>query len=43
MEYEVEANISSTKNAAVQIKDSAITFGISSETEASLPTRPNCF
>lgn len=43
MEYEVEASISSTKNAAVQIKESAITFGIFSETEASLPNPAELF
>ena len=43
MEYEVVASISSTKYAAVQIKESAITFGISPETEASLPNPAELF
>ncbi|WP_016989580.1 OsmC family protein [Flavobacterium sp. ACAM 123] len=43
MNYSVKASISSNKNAAVHIKESEISFGISPDTEASLPNPAELF
>ncbi|SDW09418.1 OsmC family protein [Flavobacterium degerlachei] len=43
MNYSVKASISSDKNAAVHIKESEISFGVSPDTEAILPNPAELF
>ena len=43
MNYSVKASISSTKDARVHIKESEISFGVSPDTEASLPNPAELF
>jgi uncharacterized OsmC-like protein len=43
MNYSVKANISSNKDAAVHIKESEISFGVSPDTEANLPNPAELF
>jgi uncharacterized OsmC-like protein len=43
MNYSVKASISSNKDAAVHIKESEVNFGVSPDTEASLPNPAELF
>jgi hypothetical protein len=43
MNYSVKASISSNKDAAVHIKESEVNFGISPDTEPSLPNPAELF